>query len=82
MPNLKSNHREISVHKKYTDKGFSCLTKGYPDFCFYNDSEVIFIEVKREQTKPSKKMGLAPQQRKMIELFKRLGLNVSVEYVK
>ena len=81
MPNLKSNHREISIFEKYIDLGYECLTKGYPDFCFFNDKEVIFIEVKRKQKRPSKKMGLSQHQNKMIEIFKRLGLNVSVVYV-
>jgi hypothetical protein len=81
MPNLKSNRREIAVYNKYKDLGYDCLTKGYPDFCFFNDDEVIFIEVKKGQKHPSKKMGLSSHQSKMIELFMRLGLNVSVEYV-
>ena len=81
MPNLKNNHREIAVLKKYQSKGYDFLCKGYPDFCFFNDNEVIFVEVKRKQKRPSKKMGLSSQQSKMISLFKRLGLNVSVEYV-
>ena len=81
MPNLKSNKREIAVYEKYKQLGYDCLTKGYPDFCFFNENEVIFIEVKRKQIKPSKKMGLSAHQTKMIELFKRLGLNVKVEYV-
>ena len=81
MPNLKNNYREISVFEKYADLGYECLTKGYPDFCFFNDKEVIFIEVKRKQKRASKKMGLSQHQNKMIGIFKRLGLNVSVVYV-
>lgn len=81
MPNLKNNKRELSVYQKYKQLGYNCLTKGYPDFCFFNNNEVIFVEVKRLQIKPSKKMGLSAHQRKMIELFKRLGLTVRIEYV-
>jgi hypothetical protein len=81
MPNLKNNKREISIYKKYINQGYECLTKGYPDFCFFNDNEVIFIEVKRKQKRPSQKMGLSKYQVKMIDIFKRLGLNVSIEYV-
>jgi len=81
MANLKTNKKEQSVFKKYTESGYDCLTKGYPDFCFYNDKEVIFIEVKPKQKRPSPKMGLSQHQRKMINLFIRLGLNVKVEYV-
>jgi hypothetical protein len=81
MPNLKNNLREISVYDKYKGMGYDCLTKGYPDFCFYNDNEVIFIEVKRTQKRKTKQMGLSHHQTKMIDLFKRLGLNVKIEYV-
>jgi VRR-NUC domain len=81
MPNLKSNKREIATLEKYKDLGYNYLTKGYPDFCFYNDNEVIFVEVKRKQRRPSLKMGLSIHQKKMIEIFQRLGLNVRVEYV-
>ena len=51
MPNLKTNKREISVCKKYTELGYEYLSRGYPDFCFYNDNEIIFVEVKRKQIK-------------------------------
>ena len=81
MPNIKDNHRERAVYEKYRSKGYECLTKGYPDFCFFNDEEVIFIEVKRKQKRVSDKMGLSNHQRRMIDIFKRLGLNVKIEYV-
>ena len=81
MPNLKSNVREIAVLEKYKKLGYDYLTKGYPDFCFYNDEEVIFVEVKRKQKRKTAKMGLSIHQRKMIDIFKRLGLKVSIEYV-
>jgi hypothetical protein len=81
MPNLKSNVCEKIVYEKYKQLGYECLTKGYPDFCFFNDKEVIFIEVKPKQKRLTKKMGLSKHQRKMIEIFKRLGLNIRVEYV-
>jgi len=80
MPNLKSNKRELSVYNKYTELGYNCLTKGYPDFCFYNDNEILFIEVKRKQVRSSIKMGLSKHQKTMIDVFKRLGLNIIVEY--
>jgi len=81
MPNLKTNRREKFIWDKYINMGYSGITKGYPDFCFYNDKEVLFIEVKRKQKRPSVKMGLSRHQREMISIFKRLGLNVRVEYV-
>jgi hypothetical protein len=81
MPSINNNKAERSVYDKYTKLGYNCIAKGYPDFCFFNDNEVLFVEVKRKQRKPSKKMGLSVHQQKMIEIFKRLGLNISVEYV-
>lgn len=81
MPNLRSNKREISIWNEYTSRGYKGLTKGYPDFCFYNDNEVIFIEVKRKQKRVTKKMGLSKHQTEMISVFKRLGLSVKVVYV-
>ena len=81
MPNLKNNWREISVVRKYRSLGYNYLSKGYPDFCFYNDNEIIFVEVKRKQKHITKRMGLSIHQEKMIELFKRLGLDVRIEYV-
>ena len=81
MPNLKNNRCEIAVCDKYKAMGYDYLTKGYPDFCFFNDREVIFVEVKPKQKRPTKKMGLSKHQQKMIEIFKRIGLDVRVEYV-
>ena len=81
MPNLKSNKREIAILKKYIDLGYNYLTKGYPDFCFYNDKKIIFVEVKKKQKRKTPKMGLSVHQEKMIEIFKRLGINVIIEYI-
>jgi len=81
MPNLKSNHREQLVYKKYTDLGYECLTKGYPDFCFYNGDKVIFVEVKKKEQMYTMKKGLAKHQQKMINIFKGLGLDVRIEYI-
>lgn len=76
-----SNLIEQLVIDKYTKKGYSCLKRGYPDFCFYNDNEVFFIEVKKEGEERLKSRGLNKYQVKMIDIFKRLGLSVKVEYV-
>lgn len=81
MPNLKSNHREQMVYKKYTDLGYEVLTKGYPDFCFFKEDEVIFVEVKKKKHVKGKKAGLSEHQQKMIRIFKSLGLDVRIEYV-
>lgn len=81
MPNLKNNYREQIVYKEYTDLGYECLTKGYPDFCFFNGDKVIFVEVKRKPITNTKKKGLSRHQQKMINILRGLGLDVRIEYV-
>lgn len=76
-----SNGAEQIIINKYTKLGYSCIKRGYPDFCFYNDKEIFFVEVKNEVEKSLKTKGLNKYQVKMIDLFKRLGLSVTVEYV-
>ena len=39
------------------------------------------VEIQIKIQKPTEKMGLSKHQQKMIDIFKRLGLNVRVEYV-
>ena len=80
---IRKNRRENEVIKKYCKLGFNVLTKGYPDLCFFNEKmdKVFFIEVKRKSCSYGKKGGLSPHQRKMLEVFKKLGLDVSVEYI-
>ena len=75
------NKREEEVAEKYERMGFKNLHKGWPDFIFYNDDKIFFVEVKRKQKCPSKKMGLSSHQSKMISLLKRLGVDVCVEYL-
>lgn len=77
----RANARERSVIQQYALDGYECLTKGYPDMCFFNENEVVFVEVKRKQKRPSTKMGLSPHQRKMHEIFARLGFTIKVVYV-
>ena len=77
----KKNKRENAVIEKYVKQGYSFITKGYPDICFYKDNDIFFIEVKRKQIRPSTKMGLSIHQRKMHKIFHRLGLNLKIEYV-
>ena len=74
------NKREKEIAEKYEKLGFNYLHKGWPDFCFYNDEKIFFLEVKRKKKKTSK-MGLSIAQRKMIEIFKRLNLEIFVEYI-
>jgi hypothetical protein len=64
------------------EQGYHCLKRGWPDFCFFNDKEVFFVEVKNDSEKELTTGGLNKYQSEMIGIFKRLGLNVRVEYEK
>ena len=75
------NRRERKVATKLKEEGWNILTKGYPDLFCYRKNEIMFVEVKRKQKRPTKKMGLSKYQRKMIEILKGAGLKVIVEYV-
>ena len=75
------NDRELVICAKYRNLGFDYLHKGWPDFLFFKDDEVIFVEVKRKQKHITEKMGLSAHQRQVSEIFKSLGLTVKVEYV-
>ena len=77
----RKNKREASIISQLTKQGYSVLTKGYPDITAYNETEVIFIEVKKKQKRKSAEMRLSLHQRKMHKIFKRLGLNIKVIYV-
>jgi hypothetical protein len=86
MANLKTNKPEQEVLNKYTDLGYDYLTKGYPDFCFFKvladgRIEAIFVEVKPLKHRNSVNKGLSAHQKKMINIFRRLGMIVRIEYV-
>lgn len=75
------NARELSVIDKYTEKGFNCIKRGYPNFCFYNNDKIFFVMVKRKPRRDTK-TGLNSYQKEMISIFKRLGIDIRVEYIK
>ena len=77
----RNNTRERNIINKYKSLGFDYVTKGYPDICFFKDDQILFVEVKRKLKKPSLKMGLSPHQRKLHEIFKRLGIEIIIEYI-
>ena len=79
MPNLKSNFREKTIKEKYEKLGYEVLHKGWPDFLIFNDKDVIFLEVKRQQKFETKKSGMSKHQTKMHEILKRCGLKVLIE---
>jgi len=81
-PPRTKNSRELSIVTKYMEQGYHCLKRGWPDFCFFNDKEVFFVEVKNDSEKELTTGGLNKYQSEMIGIFKRLGLNVRVEYEK
>jgi hypothetical protein len=78
---LGNNKCEKIVYDKYTKAGYKCLKRGWPDFCFYNDDNIIFVEVKKMRHSKSKGTGLSQYQAEMIDIFTRLGINVYIEYV-
>ena len=76
-----NNKRESAVAARYEKAGYNYLKKGWPDFLFIDELDnVIFVEVKRKQTRPSVKGGLSAAQRKMKEILSKLG-EYRVEYV-
>lgn len=75
------NKREHNVAKDMEAKGWQIMTKGYPDLFCFKGNKIKFIEVKRTQKRPTKKMGLSRHQRKMIKIMKRAGLDVEVRYI-
>ena len=74
------NKRENQVQKKYEQLGYSYLKKGWPDFLFVKDGQLIMVEVKRKQKKPSKKMGLSRHQENMRTILSE-HFQYIVEYV-
>ena len=75
-----ANESELIVVEKYRALGYNCLKRGWPDFCFYNGDDIIFVEVKRTRQAGSPKKGLNSYQVKMIDILINLGLDVRVEY--
>lgn len=80
---LKENRRERQIQEEMIDAGYEVLSKGWPDFLCYRpkDGKVVFLEVKRKQIRPSKKMGLSKHQKRVHEILMALGLDVRVVYV-
>ncbi len=54
------------------------ISKGWPDFIFYNDKEIIIVEVKKKNQRDE---GQDPSevQTKCHEILKRHGINVVIE---
>jgi hypothetical protein len=75
------NKREAKVYEEYKKEGWEVFHKGWPDFLVYKSGNLRMIEVKREQKRPSKKMGLSKHQRRMKEILERF-VDYRVIYIK
>lgn len=78
---IRNNERERKIIKKYQNKGYEVLTKGWPDLLLHKDGKVLAIEVKRKQNKKTKKMGLSDHQKRNHEILKIAGIKVRVIYI-
>jgi hypothetical protein len=76
-----NNKREQYVKKIAESRGFEILRGGWPDFLFYKEKEnrAVFVEVKDARSGPGRE--LRPGQQRMLQVLKKLGLNVQVVYV-
>lgn len=70
-----SSRSELDVLEFFIKQGYDYLHRGWPDFLFYKDGSVIFVEVKRKSQKRVK-----VHQRMVIDILKQLGLDVRVCY--
>ncbi len=77
---LSKNKREQTVTEKYLSEGYEVLKKGWPDFLFIKENNIILVEVKRKQKKPSVAMGLSKHQRAMKDILSKY-FEYIVEYV-
>lgn len=84
------NRRENVIAKSAEADGWEVCQSGWPDFMLYKEetNEVIFVEVKsiptKYELKHKKPMGgtLAPNQRRVHDIFKNLGLPIVTVHVK
>lgn len=74
------NNREVQVFNKYSKEGWEIYHRGFPDFIMFKDGMVKFVEVKRKQKRPTKKMGLSRYQRRVIEILNTISSCI-VEYI-
>jgi hypothetical protein len=66
---IPKNKREKRVAEEYAAQGFEVLHKGWPDFLVIKDGKIRMIEVKRKQSRSTKKMGLSKHQARMKEIL-------------
>lgn len=66
---------EDLIKQRYEDNGWETFRNGWPDFAFYRNGEIVFVEVKGPTDALSKK------QLEMHTLLRALGIEVRVEHV-
>ncbi|GAH15337.1 unnamed protein product [marine sediment metagenome] len=80
------NRRESIVKTEALNSGWEVLSKGYPDLLLYKEetNEAIFIEVKSKLAKDKNERGgeLTPEQKRMHQILKKLGLTVTTIHIK
>jgi hypothetical protein len=77
---LCKNRREREVLERFESQGFKALKKGWPDFLFYKDGEIVMVEVKKKQRRRTEKMGLSTHQQEMRRILSQY-FTYHVEYV-
>jgi len=75
MPQIKVNASEKEILEYYESRGYRVYRRGWPDFCFEKDGQVLFVEVKRKN-----QAGIKPDQQAIRDLFRRLGLTYMVAF--
>jgi len=74
----KNSEIETKFRKEAEERGYSIISKGWPDYLIFNEKEIIFVECKRPLIRATKKMGFSKHQRLLLSKLKELGLNVKI----
>ena len=83
MVKLKKNKRERLFQEAAIEGGYEILSRGWPDFLCYKESEnyAVFVEIKRKSHSKTGKVGLTKFQKRMHVILKKLGLKVRTVYI-
>lgn len=68
------NKEEIAAALQMQDAGYEVIRNGWPDFLAIKGDEVVFVEVKRENTPAA----FSAAQRTVLSQLRKMGLNVRV----
>jgi len=77
---LSKNRRERFVAERYLSEGYEFLKRGWPDFLFIKNNEIVLVEVKRKQKRATVQMGLTKSQIMMKDILSKY-FKYIVEYV-